>query len=317
MTASTASSDTLATELHDYPFVDGEVTIRLHSFPRDGRVAYTVWPCSTFLVDALVGWRVLELVTNNRLRPFSSDLTTLQETLNSKWFSLSPSARSHIARRCGKSLNSLFSDVEVLELGSGTGVVGFALHRLGCRSAVLTDSDKCMQLLEINLEEWKKERWVDPSRPLTIQPFSWEQFDVYRPLHRQLAQPLPPSLGAQSHSKDEQEQEDALSLAPAVESPVSWLILCDCIYQTLHIGKSPLLPIIQAFLTDDDSKAHERKMVLIAYESRDKDIEDSFWYQVQQDATLDVVLVSTCNATPSEGNELEETTYSVYCVLRK
>ena len=77
-----------------------------------------------------------------------ADLNSICEA--STGCALWPSAQimiSYLSENAG-----LFQNVNVLELGAGSGAVGIALHRLGAANVLLTDVHAALPLLRINVK---------------------------------------------------------------------------------------------------------------------------------------------------------------------
>jgi hypothetical protein len=266
------------------PLLCGHLLVPLETLPRDGHVAYTVWPCSSFLINSLAGWRI-------RSREHES-----QKTLDAggriathmeSWSQLDDPAKGLILQR--SKWTTIMNGVRVVDLGSGTGIAGIALHAMGASLVIATDMPKCMSLLETNVAAWNK---VHDNRGgvLVAAPLAWERYRA-----GDLNQLL----------------EEHVSTASA---NVDILVACDCVYGTEHIGRSPIVPIVSDFLLSTELTS---RIVFIAYESRDDDIEESFWYQIDQHENLGHAVVNACDAEAGEGNEKKETTYQIHAIFKR
>lgn len=261
----------------------GQLLVPLETLPRDGHVAYTVWPCSSFLVNSLAGWRI---------RSREHDVGVGEMILNSDriashmeaWNRIEDSAKVQILMRT--KWMSAMQGIRVLELGSGTGIVGIALNALGANVVVTTDMPKCMCLLDSNVTSWNK---VQKGGALVTSALAWERY-------------LPGDIDRLLEGYDSDEKI------------IDILVACDCVYGTEHIGRSPIVAIVSDFLM---SKTISRRIVIVAYESRDDDIEGSFWYQINQCQSLGHALVNICAADAGEGNEKSETTYQIHSIFKK
>jgi hypothetical protein len=266
------------------PLLLGQLSVPLKTLPRHGHVAFTVWPCSTFLVETIAGWRLKE--SESLVRTFNPErLMALSEL----WRRLDMPAKQLMLQRCRCS--RLLNGVRIVDLGSGTGIVGLALHALGAQRVVVTDMPKCMHLLEQNVEEWKTLHTGEDFGELEAVSLAWEQY-------------LPGDVDRLLNGGGDQISDD---------TSLKIVIACDCVYGTDHIGRSPIIPIVRDFLQPESSD----RLVLISYESRDDDIEESFWYQIDQCKELQRVLIASCDAEVSEGNEKEKTTYQVHGIFRR
>jgi hypothetical protein len=100
---------------------------------------------------------------------------------------------------------------------------------------------------------------------------------------------------------------------------VEAVVICDCIYDTSHMGRSPLVPIIRDFLlgkgASDGRRA--RRMCLVSYETRDEDIQSSFWRQINDIDDLSSTLLFECDVLPSEGNDQEKPKHLIFCIRRR
>lgn len=164
------------------------------------------------------------------------------------------------------------SQWRVLELGSGTGVVGLALACLGASSVVLTDQPKCMNLLRFNVEsacvkEVQGTQLVSQRARISCDSFDWRS---------------PPNNWS---------------------SQINVLVVCECIYDTMHIGHSPVVALFEVFLR----KPPPPRLILLSMETRDDEIENSFLQQLQLLVSrigekCNVIEVPRVLCTPSEGN---------------
>lgn len=277
------------------PLLFGELAIPLETLPRDGHVAYTVWPCSSFLINSIAGWRLRSLehrLDAGSLENIQHSSTAAEEAKRiashmESWNSLDDAAKRIILQRSRWS--QLMNGIRVVDLGSGTGVVAVALNALGADLAIATDMPKCMELLESNVASWNKQQ-PKCRGVLAATALAWERYlagDLNKILHLETS------------------------------SSMDLVIACDCVYGTEHIGRSPIVPIVTDFLLSDDPSLGAKRLVLVAYESRDDDIEESFWYQIDQHDDIERLQVTSCAAAVSEGNEKASTTYQIFAIFRK
>lgn len=279
-------------------FLDGWLKVTLETNPNHGHVAFAVWPCSAFLVDCLVGIRVLEKSEGS----FSFDGVGAPERVR-RWQALEAAAKRFLMDRSRS--DTLLSQCRIVELGSGTGVVGIALHKLGARNTILTDMTKCMTILERNLEHWRKTHQCK-GHAIHIAPLTWESYKNGD---------LSALVSSLEQLDVESTMQDKVAETSDIEMVVDVLVACDCVYGTAHIGTSPMLPILSDFFCVS-AGGSTRKVAFIAYECRDEDIESSFWYQVGKLPSVGVTLLGEQKANPSEGNELETTSYCLFMLER-
>lgn len=270
----------------------GHLQIVLETMPRHGQVAYTVWPCSIFLLNTLAGWRLKELESGH-VGAFDPDRMLAHME---SWSRVDPAAQRIMLQRSRWS--QLMRHTRVVDLGSGTGVVGIALRSMGSDVVVATDMPKCMHLLERNVSEWNSTHGKDREGVIRAVPLSWESYspgDIEKLL--------------------EQESGSKPVIDGDSKCMLDIVIACDCVYGTDHIGRSPIVPIVRDFILSPADARSTCRVVLVAYESRDNDIEESFWYQIAQCKGLQRVMVASCEAEASEGNEKESTTYEIHAIF--
>lgn len=223
---------------------NGEASARalhLDYDPRSARVSACVWPCAQHLISLVSTGSFHQQVAARRTK----------------------SAKGGEPHLC---VLPPVTDWNVVELGSGTGVVGLALAALGASSVRLTDQKTAMELLSHNCANATRSGFpgdrnatenlaasatnisTEPKRSLSCESLDWRD---------------PPGDWA---SRDH-----------------NVLVLCECIYDPMHIGRSPLVPLIVSFLFSPQAQranpAHGR-LVVIAMETRDREIEASFMQQL-------------------------------------
>ena len=332
-------------------FLNGQCCVTLQVPIRASFVASVIWPCSIVLLNVLTvlcfrlqqepskvslvqslrgRWSVKHVLSKIIVAPREERMDHLtldglapvegrklcDQHQKKKEFDLSISLVPTIAK-----------NVAVLELGSGTGIVGISASRvLGSPLVWVTDQEKCMELLQLNVAasttcgnckhgEGKSciEEMTAEFVPATCFPLNWCDTVQRRRILQNFI--------------------DAAKKDPQVHC--TWLVLCDCIYDPIHMERSPLVDLIDDYLyivRHLNVMAHHHlpeAAILIALETRDVDIESAFFQQLGKRLvgtagrkgsdtnrfTLQCVHEEVCS-TPSDGNGLkpENVRYQVWTV---
>jgi hypothetical protein len=114
--------------------------------------------------------------------------------------------------------------------------------------------------------------------------------------------------------------------AASSSSNCQLLIACDCVYDTSHIGRSPLVPIIKDFVAASTARGGDNgtgrrepfaeRFAILALETRDKEIESDFEFQLNEAGLRSVLAHEAPCPQPSEGNETppEEARYRIFVI---
>ena len=266
--------------------LDGVLALDLLVNDRSGHVAYAVWP-SSYHVAAFLAIIGLE----HHLAAISDVSTCLRVSQRILSEDSKTRRQLFVESRRKRALHNL----DVLELGSGTGVLGLALHALGAR-VVLTDQAKCMDLLVENVKNHVAAGSGEVVS-LTCAALDWKEWSS----SSLKADGWLANIGTGANDTSPHNAWDCSS------SRFQLLVACDCVYDTTHIGSSPLVPIIQDFIAGVASGSQhnqQRRAAIIAMETRDADIESNFEHQLASITGLrvTVALEAPC-PHPSEGND--------------
>jgi hypothetical protein len=219
---------------------DGMV-LHLCELANDANVASVVWPCAEFLVH--------QLAWDERL------LGGLVPSEQRTW-----------------------RGVRVVEIGSGTGVVGLSAALLGAH-VTLTDHQASLALLQYNASTFAK---VHERTEVRVAVFDWNDW---------------------AHTRELFDRQDVM-------------IVCECLFDTAQMVRSPVVATIRKFLANDETE-HQRRTVIVAFEERDVDIEDAVFDQLR-DGTPKLVITRVAKSkpvAPSEGNSRDGAIhYNVYLI---
>ena len=308
--------------------LEGAVTLNLLVNERSGHVAYVVWP-STYHVAAFLAVLALEPQSLAVSLEDAGALARAAQRLLSQDSKTRRQLFSEARRR------EVLRSVDVLELGSGTGVLGLGLHALGAR-VVMTDQAKCFELLAENVRMSR----VRPASSreagtLRCMPLDWKEWST-----SSLQNFGDDTFSSPTDGNDVDDAADAAGTQPAethltaVQRRCQLLVACDCVYDTSHIGHSPLIPIIRSFIykrmcedpavaaavaAGGDRKGSGSRFALIGIETRDSDIESDFEYQLATAGLKVLVAFEAPCPCPSEGNDTppEEAKYRILVVTEK
>ena len=156
---------------------------------------------------------------------------------------------TNVKKSLQPSASDLLSGFRVLELGAGTGVVGLSLARRGA-AVMLTDKAACLPLIEQNIGN----NATGVGNRVDVMPLDWKAVGDFWGTCARRWQP-------------------------------NLLLLCECIYDPMHLTRSPLVPIVVDFFrftVNEEASAVAPRIALIAYETRDADIETAFLQQLRR-----------------------------------